>query len=80
MKLAFNNRLLGPRPADAPEAADLRGSLIGGGLVLNKTDGQFQLYELDGVSLRPIGSFPDAAKAWQALDELEFAVTRELAA
>jgi hypothetical protein len=58
-------RLVGPEP-------DVGGSTVGADLLLNeRPDGSLELYTFDGRDARALGTFPDAAAAWRAIDAID---------
>ena len=61
---------IGPRFAAG--AVDLKNTTLGDDLMLTeRDDGSIELYAFDGRDARLLGTYPDAASAWRAIDLLD---------
>jgi hypothetical protein len=70
------------RAGDPGDALDLRGAVFGDGLVLSiEPSGRLVLYEVsDAGRAHRIGTFDDPAAAWRAVDAIDTAPERAVAA
>jgi hypothetical protein len=58
----------------AAGAADLKSPTLGADLLLTeRDDGSLELYTFDGHGARLLGTYPDAAAAWRAVDAVDIA-------